>query len=117
MSNLDIRLKNRYRATGNLFRCDMAHYLRAGIGKSIPVNWVFGLKKGVCIIGLAFGLAWILTFLGLWVYRTGIQDNSIVTFQEQNPIIKYSEWILGLLAAVIIIKQIKSEVDKCISTE
>jgi hypothetical protein len=78
------------------------------------MTWT-SIKTGINIIGLSFALAWILVFLGLWVYRTGIQDHTIVTFYEQNLIIKYSEWMMGTLAVVVITKQIKEELDKCIN--
>lgn len=76
-------------------------------GKRIPPS------KIITIIGLAFGLAWILIFLGLWIYQTEFQDYVIVSFQESNQIIKYVEWGFGSLAAICIIKQIKTEVNNC----
>ncbi len=69
------------------------------------------LKKYINIFSIVFALGYLMTFLGIWIYQTGFQSYTYISVGEPNLLIKYFEWIIGLIALGYLAKSGKKELD------
>jgi len=59
------------------------------------------MKRWVRIIGLSTAIAYMVVIIIMWMYWN-YNGYSYVQFQEPNYIIKYSEWVLGIVSIVLL---------------
>ena len=69
------------------------------------------MKLPVKLLGIIFALGYLLTFLAVWIYQTGFQSYTYIVVGEPNLFIKYSEWVVGLIAVGYLISEGKRELD------
>ena len=69
------------------------------------------IKKSILLLGLMTVMAYTTVILALWILRTGIQGYDSFPVIEPNPIIKHTEWILGIFGIFVCAFQIKDVID------
>ena len=68
------------------------------------------MRKQIRLLGLMVALSYLIIFLLLWMGANYL-GYTFFSAGEPVPAIKYTEWILGILAIIVVTGKLKEELD------
>ena len=64
----------------------------------------------VDVIGIVIAITYIIVFIGMWLLWN-VNGHEVVKFTEANPLIKYTEWFIGIVGMAILVNMFRHKID------